>query len=275
MPIELSDFLHTSAMNGFVSWESYRTASDLFSVSYAEIEQVALEQGLFPQRYAAHRQLIEAAGQLQLFHSRVAVIGCGGLGSSLVEGLARVGVGQMVIIDPDIFVESNLNRQFLATVDYLGHHKVNVAADRVAQINPAVTVTPLVQEFTAANGRQLLAGASVAVDALDSVDARLSLAEVCRELQIPLVHGAVAGWYGQVAVQLPGNDVMATLYRRHQQPGIEKRVGNLASNVAAIASLQTTLVVRILLAKETPSVGCWFSLDLRELEVERIDLAKE
>ena len=82
------------------------------------------------------------ADQLRLFRSRVAVIGCGGLGGYLIEQLARLGVGTLVLVDPDVFEEHNLNRQLLSSPAHLGIPKVDVARERVAAINPAVTVEP-------------------------------------------------------------------------------------------------------------------------------------
>jgi hypothetical protein len=80
------------------------------------------------------------------------------LGGFLVEELARVGIGRLLIIDPDVFTENNLNCQILATIDSLGRPKVEVAAARAAQINPAVTVTPVEAFLTEENGEQLLGG---------------------------------------------------------------------------------------------------------------------
>ena len=147
------------------------------------------------------------ADQLRLFRSQVGgVIGCGGLGGYLIGQLARLGVGTLVLVDPDVFEEHNLNRQLLSSPAHLGSAKVDVARERVAAINP-VTVEPHRTAFSRDNGRELLSGCSAVVDRLDNVLVRRDLAAVCRDLGVPLVHGAIAGWYGQVAVQLPGTDL--------------------------------------------------------------------
>jgi molybdopterin/thiamine biosynthesis adenylyltransferase len=271
MPEDLKAFLLSAAMGGLVDWQSYETARHLFGVSYPDIEQVVLEQGLFPKRYAAQRQFFQPEGQLKLCRARVAIVGCGGLGSCLVEMLARAGIGTLQIIDPDVFVESNLNRQFLCTVDSLGRLKVEVAAERVARINPAVTVISLVEALNGENGVDLLAGMNVVVDALDSIPARRELGHVCRKMNLPLVHGAVAGWYGQVAVQRPSDDLVSRLYSHPGQPEMEMPPDNFSAGVAAVASLQVVLVVKVLLDVEPLPANGWFSFDLREVDLERID----
>ncbi len=271
MPEDLKAFLHSAAMDGLVDWQSYETARQLFGISYPEIERVVLEQGLFPKRYAAQQQLFQLEGQLKLFRARVAVVGCGGLGSCLVEMLARTGIGTLRLIDPDVFAESNLNRQLLCTIDSLGRPKVEVAAERIACLNPAVTVTTVAEALDGKNARRLLAGMDVVMDALDSISARRELGHICRKMNLPLVHGAVTGWYGQVAVQSPGDDLVSRLYSHPGQPEMEMPPDNFSAGVAAVASLQAVLAVKVLLDVELLPANAWFSFDLREVDLERID----
>ena len=101
----------------------------------------------------------------------------------------------------------DLNRQLLGSLGNLGVPKVEVAVERVGTINPAVRLVPLRSAFSRENGAALLSGADAAVDALDTVTARVELARACRELGVPMVHGAIAGWYGQMATQMPGEDI--------------------------------------------------------------------
>ena len=102
--------------------------------------------------------MVSTPQQLQLFRSKVAVVGSGGLGGYILEQLARLGVGQIVAIDDDVFEENNLNRQLLSTPAHLGRVKVEVAAERIADVNPAVTLTPVRARFGRDNGAALLAG---------------------------------------------------------------------------------------------------------------------
>ncbi|MBW1646211.1 MAG: HesA/MoeB/ThiF family protein [Deltaproteobacteria bacterium] len=272
MADELSGFLRSAALGGLVDWQSYETAAQLFGVSWPEIERAVLAAGLFPRRYAAQRRLLGQEGQQRLLAARVTVVGCGGLGGWVVEILARAGVGRLRLIDPDTFDESNLNRQLGATIADLGRPKVEVLAARVAAVNPVVQVTPLAATFREDAGDSLLAGSTLVIDGLDTVAARLELGRCCRRLALPLVHGAVEGWYGQAAVQAPGAALLAAIYPQPAAPAppAESRPDSLAAVVANVASLQAALALQAILAPEDPFPPGWLMLDLREPELERI-----
>ena len=264
-------FLHEQCTGCLLSWTAQCAAVERFGWSHATVEELALENGILPARYQRNRNMISIAEQLQLFRSRIAVIGCGGLGGYIIEGLARLGVGQIVAIDPDIFEEHNLNRQLLATSRNLGQAKVEAALARVNEINPAVTVTPVKDTFCTANGRELLDGVTVAVDALDSISYRLELAEVCTEMKIPLVHGAIGGWYGHVATQLPGDTTVQRIYRNWVEgKGIEKELGNPAFTPAVVASLQVAEICKIVLKRGELLRNRKLSIDLLEMEIHEI-----
>ncbi len=268
---ELLGYLHEQFTAGLLPWTAQCAAVERFGWSHAAVEDLALENGMLPARYQRNRNMLSVAEQLQLFRSRIAVIGCGGLGGYIIEELARLGVGHIVAIDPDIFEEHNLNRQLLATPRNLGQAKVKAALARVNEINPAVTVTPIKDAFCTANGRGLLDGVTVAVDALDSISYRLELAEVCTEMQIPMVHGAIGGWYGHVVTQLPGDTTVQSIYRNWVQgKGIEKELGNPAFTPAVVASLQVTEVCKIVLGRGELLRNRKLSVDLLDMEFHEI-----
>jgi len=264
-------FLKEWSRDGLLPWSAQCAAAKQFGMSRAAVEGLALENGIFPARYQRNRNMISTDEQLRLFRSRVAVIGCGGLGGYVIEELARLGVGHIVAIDPDIFEEHNLNRQILSTPATLGKAKVDAALDRVAEINPAVTVTAVKDAFCLANGFELMAGVMVAVDALDSISYRLELAEVCTMAGIPMVHGAIGGWYGHVATQLPGDTTVQNIYRHWVAgKGIEQQLGNPSFTPAVVASLEVAEVCKILLGKGELLRNRKLSIDLLEMEVHEI-----
>ena len=269
------NFLQEWTRDGLLPWSAQSAAAKHFGLSHAALEGLALENGLFPARYQRNRNMISTEEQLLLFRSRVAVIGCGGLGGYVIEELARLGVGHIVAIDPDIFEEHNLNRQILSTPATLGKAKVEAALDRVAEINPAVRVTAVKDAFCMANGFELLAGVQVAVDALDSISYRLELAEVCGAAGIPMVHGAIGGWYGHVATQFPGESTVQNIYRHWVAgKGIEQQLGNPAFTPAVIASLEVAEACKILLGKGELLRDRKLSIDLLEMEVHEISYKK-
>ncbi|MGE5476407.1 MAG: HesA/MoeB/ThiF family protein [Bacteroidales bacterium] len=267
----LHDFLRASAQGDLLPWAAQLEASARFGTGLAEIEGEALDLGLLPARYQRNRQTISVAQQARLFSSRVVVVGCGGLGGYVVEQLARLGVGTIVAIDPDVFEEHNLNRQVLSTVAALGRAKVEVAAERIAQVNPAVTLVARREAF-ARDRAALLHGADVVVDALDSIPTRLELSEVCASLGLPLVHAAIAGWYGQVVTEYPGAPMLERLYRTTAAKGAEQTLGNPAFTPAVMASIQTAEVCKILLNLGRPLRGRVISVDLQEMGFDEITL---
>lgn len=248
--MDLHGFIAAETAGDLFPWAAQVRAVERFGLTLGQVEEAILEEGIMPARYQRNRQTITVDKQLHLFRSRAVIIGSGGLGGYLVEELARLGVGNLVVVDPDIFEEHNLNRQILSTPALLGKPKAAVAAERVAEINPAVTVTPLQTAFSRENGREILARADVVLDGLDSIATRLDLADLCRELSIPFVHGAIGGWYGQVASQLPEDDISPSLFGSWSEPkGIETRLGNPSFTPAVVASLQVAEACKILLGE--------------------------
>ncbi len=202
----------------------------------------------------------------------VCVIGCGGLGGWTAELLARTGVGRLTLVDPDAFRESNLNRQLFATERNLGQYKVEAAAERLLAVNSSVEVRIVHKSLNGENAAGLLAGHDAAVDALDNVPARVLLAAHCRRLSIPLVHGAVEGWYGQVSTILPQDGTMDLIY----QDGCEETGcpggGSLAATAAATAAVQCSEVLKLLTGRGEVLSRRLLLLDLLENQNTIIDL---
>jgi molybdopterin/thiamine biosynthesis adenylyltransferase len=267
----LIEFLKACSEGDLLSFSSQVLASKEFGISIAEVECGALEVGLLPARYQRNRKTISLCDQLVLFRSRVAVLGCGGLGGYIIEQLARLGVGCIIAIDPDVFEEHNLNRQLLSSIARLKRSKAHVAVERVSEINPAVTVIAKQVAYTSENGFDLLLGAQVVVDALDSIPTRMALCQTCSQLNIPLVHGAIAGWYGQVATQFPGEDSIQRLYGKNgESKGVEKQLGNPSFTPAVIASIEVAEVCKVLLRKGKNLQGRALSIDLLEMTFHEI-----
>jgi molybdopterin/thiamine biosynthesis adenylyltransferase len=261
----LHDHLRSRSEGDLLPWEAQREAAVRFGTTVAAVEAAALSLRLLPARYQRNRQTISVEDQARLFGSRVAIVGCGGLGGYLVEELARLGVGRLVVIDPDVFEEHNLNRQLLSSPAAIGRSKVDVAAGRVAAVNPAVTVTAHRVALSGENGAALLSGCAAVLDGLDSIPARRALAATCRALGIPLVHGAIAGWYGQVSVQLPGADLSPLLRASPNGKGVEARLGNPSFTPAVVASLQVAEAAKLLLGRGKPLAGRTLFVNLLDM----------
>lgn len=147
--------------------------------------------------------------------AHVCVIGVGGVGSWIVEALARSGIGNLTLVDPDRVDVSNINRQVQALTDTLNEWKVHVLSMRVKQINPACQVTEVIEKVTLENPEIILRERNVdyVVDAIDDMFAKTALIAYCREKQIPLV--TVGGAGGQTD---PTCIKICDLCRTEQEP---------------------------------------------------------
>lgn len=231
-----------------------------------KVEQAALINNIWPERYLRHRDIFSAAQQHQLLDSTVALVGCGGLGGQVFEELIRLGVGKIIAIDPDSFAPHNLNRQLLCTVEELGRFKVQAAVKRAFSVNPAVKVVPLALAFSAAIHEEVRQ-AQVVVDCLDSIADRHELAEFCHTSQIPLVHGAVKQWFGQIGVQKE-TTLVKDLYPKIPLDDKLTSPSVLCCTVAAVASLQVAETIKLLLNLNSPLLDKWQSVDLLNCEID-------
>ena len=264
---ETAAYLQENAEGDLLPFSVQQEASQRFSLHIAEVEEIVLGHDLLPARYQRNRAMLSIQQQLALLRSKVAVFGCGGLGGYIIEELARLGVGRITVVDPDVFEEHNMNRQLLCTQELLGKKKVDAAVQRVAAINPAVRLQAFDVAFGRGNSTEILKGVTVAADALDSIPVRLELAEACKDQNIPLVHGAIAGWSGHVAVQYPGENILKHLYAgKKTGHGVEKKLGNPSFTPAAIASLEVAEIVKILLGTEPLLPRRYLAVDLYHME---------
>lgn len=134
------------------------------------------------------RLLIGDTAADRLNRAHVIVFGVGGVGGHVVEALARAGVGKLTLVDADVVSDSNRNRQILALCSTVGQPKVEVAAQRVADINPDCQVVP-VQLFYGPDTADAVdfTGADYVVDAIDTVSAKLTLITRAKEAGVPVI----------------------------------------------------------------------------------------
>jgi molybdopterin/thiamine biosynthesis adenylyltransferase len=216
------------------------------------IEIAALENGIVPERYARNLRTFSPADQATLLKSHVGVVGLGGLGGTVTEILARMGVGRLTLIDGDRFEDSNLNRQLLSTVANLSRSKAEAAAERVGVINPSTMVVVHPCFLTAHNAAELLAGCQVVVDCLDNLRTRFAVEDACRLIGSPMVSAAVAGASGHLTAVFPEDRGLRLVYGEpHDLPlkGAETTLGTVPYSVAFLASLECAEVAKILLGR--------------------------
>jgi len=144
--------------------------------------------------------IVTKSQQTRFKESKIAVIGCGGLGGSVIEMLARMGVGKLVIIDKDSFDMSNLNRQIMSSIDSLGKSKSEVTKENIRLINPYVKVDAYNEELNEYNIVEILSDCDIIIDALDNLATRVLISRYVIENEKTFIHGAIHGTKGQLTV---------------------------------------------------------------------------
>ncbi len=153
-------------------------------------------------RYQRHLLVPEIGeeGQLRLLDAKVLLLGAGGLGSPAALYLAAAGVGTLGIIDMDVVDESNLQRQILHNLDRVGERKVDSAKKTLTALNPDVEVITYDLRLGADNILDILPGYDVVVDGADNFPSRYLLNDASVKLGIPVVHGSIFRFEGQITV---------------------------------------------------------------------------
>ena len=139
------------------------------------------------EQFSRTEMLIGEEGIKRLNNSKVAVFGIGGVGSYVVEALARAGVGNFVLIDNDIISESNINRQIIATYKTLGAPKVLVSKERILQINPNANIETYQEFFMPETEGIIDKSIDYIVDSIDTVTAKIELIIRADKFNIPII----------------------------------------------------------------------------------------
>jgi molybdopterin/thiamine biosynthesis adenylyltransferase len=156
------------------------------------------------ERYQRQMLLFGEKGQNTLKDSAVLIAGAGGLGSPVAYYLASAGVGYIRIVDHDQVERSNLNRQILHWETDIGMLKADSAMEKLARANPDITIDTRAITIDEQSAAPLLDGMDVVVDAMDNYPTRYILNRAVIDNDIPLIHGAIHGFGGQVTTIIPG-----------------------------------------------------------------------
>ena len=217
-------------------------------LSPREAQTETLRDGIIPLRYLKNFQALGFAEQIRLCESTAFVCGCGGLGGTLISLLARAGIGRLRFTDGDTFALSNMNRQLFCGTEQLSRPKAEVAREWIRAVNPFVEVEAFTEILDARNAEELIGSADLALDALDNLSGRFILAEAARRLNIPFIHAAATGWWGQIATFLPDSPFsLKNVYgeRRARDPE-EEAMGVIGPTPSIIAGMEAFEAIRIL-----------------------------
>ena len=258
-----------------VSLNQVKEMADKFQLPSRKIEILALKNNIIPERYHRNLGVISPLEQVKLLQSKVAIIGAGGLGGTILELLTRMGIGKLIIADKDIVVDSNLNRQILSNETNLGQIKTEAAVKRVKEINSSVEILGHSVFINSDNVKKIIEGAEVVIDALDNLPSRFVLQKACRDLKIPLVHGAIAGFNGQLTTIFPEDKGLELIYGSNKdlpEHGSELELGAPTVTPALIASLEAQEVIKILLKRGKLFRNKLLYLDIEEGTIEILNL---
>lgn len=173
----------------------------------------------FDRRFGGIARLYGAQGLARFRAAHICIVGVGGVGSWIVEALARSAIGKITMIDLDNLAESNVNRQIHALTDTLGKAKVTALHERIMQINPYCEVTEVEDFLTPDNVGEMIGvdRFDYVIDAIDNVRAKVALIAYCRENKVPLLTSGGAG--GQID---PTKIEIRDLCRTEQEPLLAK-----------------------------------------------------
>jgi sulfur-carrier protein adenylyltransferase/sulfurtransferase len=246
---------------------------------------VELSAGLDPPkraRYSRHLLIPEVGeeGQLKLLDSRVLLIGAGGLGSPASLYLAAAGVGRLGIVDADVVDESNLQRQIVHSTDRLGEPKVDSAKRTIEALNPDVQVVAYKERITSENVERILAdGWDVIVDGADNFPTRYLVNDASVWHGIPLVHGSIYRFEGQVTVFKPGDGpCYRCLFPTPPPPELAPSCaegGVLGVLPGIIGSLQANEALKLALGIGEPLVGRLMLFDALSAEFNEVKLRRD
>ena len=166
--------------------------------------------------FSRSEALLGEAGMKRLADARVLVVGVGGVGSWCAEALVRTGLGHITLMDDDVVVESNVNRQCPATAATVGRAKVEAMAERLRAISPGCEVEARNSRFSSAASFSSLASFDLIVDAIDSVDCKAELILGATEAGVPIVSSMGA------ALRLDPTKVKVTRFEKVEGDGLAR-----------------------------------------------------
>ena len=261
-----------SLSGGYVDWQRSGLPTDL-------------PRSLGPERatrYSRHLLIPEVGeeGQLRLLDSRILLIGAGGLGSPAALYLAAAGVGKLGIIDADVVDETNLQRQIVHSSNSLGEPKTDSARRTIEALNPDVEVVPFRERLTSENVEKILEpGWDVIVDGADNFPTRYLVNDASVWHDIPVVHGSIYRFEGQVTVFFPRvGPCYRCLFPQPPPPELAPSCaegGVLGVLPGIIGSLQANEALKLILGAGEPLIGRLLLFDALETEFSEVRLKKD
>jgi molybdopterin/thiamine biosynthesis adenylyltransferase/rhodanese-related sulfurtransferase len=232
-------------------------------------------------RYSRHLILPEVGpeGQRRLKAGRVLLVGAGGLGSPSAMYLAAAGVGTLGIVDFDAVDTTNLQRQVIHGTSDVGRPKLDSARDRIAEINPHVTVEPHPVRLTSANAREIVRRYDVVIDGSDNFPTRYLVNDACVLEGRPCIYGSILRWEGQASVFWAGHGpCYRCLFAEPPPPGEVPscaEAGVLGVLPGIIGCVQALEAVKLLLGQGDVLIGRLLLFDALRLRFREMRLRRD
>jgi adenylyltransferase/sulfurtransferase len=216
-------------------------------------------------------------GQISLKRANACIVGLGGLGSPAALQLAAMGVGYLRLVDHDIVEVSNLQRQHIYSVKYLGYPKVEAAAIRLKELNPNIEVEPLPFSINQHNVESVVRGVDVVIDGFDRMSIRYLINRACQKLGVPYIYGAAIMTIGNVSTIIPRETPCLECFQGEIDDDLLPScavVGVHPSILNIIASIEVSEAARIITGRKPLLAGKLLYCDIGEMSFEAINISR-
>ncbi len=228
--------------------------------------------------YSKQVGAVSVLGQEKLKSARILIVGLGGLGCPAASSLATAGVGNMTLCDGDRLELSNLHRQTLFSVDDLGHYKALLAARRLEGMNPFCKLTPVCENLSSQNIKELIQNQDLVLDCTDNFESQFLLHDACLTLNKPFVQASIYAGTGLIQAfpnfktaclrclwpQIPENEHLKSCI----EPGV------LGAQTAIIGSIQALQAINILSSNSSETLNFSLYVDLSDFSITKIHRTK-
>ncbi|MBN1650166.1 MAG: HesA/MoeB/ThiF family protein [Bacteroidales bacterium] len=226
------------------------------------------------ERYQRHTPLYSEEEFREIRHTSIAVAGCGGLGSTVLQLLARIGFGTIHFWDNGYLDSPDLNRQFLYKPKHIGESKIAIALSELKEINPELNYIPHFEKLSIDSKIDTTAKIDLVIDCLDSFASRLVLDKLFFDRGIPIIHGSAFKEKGQITSLIPEKTAnYQSTFGIEDTPEEEQCKTIFPPVVTTVASIQITEALKYIGRHfDKMLINKVLIIDLRENKFETISL---
>lgn len=197
--------------------------------------------------------------------TRVLIVGLGGIGGYLANALVRLGVRQLTLVDFDKFKVTNLNRQLFSSLKTIDKFKVDIIKDELLKIDPTLKIDSQPLSIEALD-EDVVSKVDVVFDAVDVIKTKIYLEKMCSKYNLPLIHGALGGWFGQVGISLPKSSLLEDFYGKDVS-GLEETMGAPTFIPPLVAHYMVVQFILLCLGKKEALINQILNIDALHTEL--------